>query len=94
MGLLDPLFGHNGKTGKERILSPEERLQNAGFRCRSDADEGCCLICDYDNLNQHVRRCEMHNVVFWEDFSAGKYVCNCFNGSDFDGIVGMMKEEE
>ena len=85
---MDPVFGSNNGKRKKADLSPGERLRNAEFRRKKENDEGACLFCDHDKLDDDgVRRCSKLRITFWDDFSAGEYVCDRYNGSEFDSII-------
>ena len=92
---MDLMFGRN-KNQRGRVKpSPGERLKSSGFRRKKEGDSGACLFCDYDKLDEeNVRRCCRLRVTFWDDFSAGEYVCNRYNGSEFDSIIEDLKDLE
>ena len=75
-------------------MNSRELLKNAGFTKQNESGEDSCLFCDYYHLDSQksIASCELHGVRFWDDFSAGEYVCKKFNGSNFDTIVDLLKD--
>lgn len=83
------------ETSYESYASAKEGLKSVEFRKQNENGGDSCLFCNYHHLSKDkiVDRCELYGVRFWNNFSAGDYVCSNFDGSILDSLLDGINEE-